>query len=306
VIPPHEAPRVVDLGRNGAPSPFVVTEHERFWTYTPIDCAASLSDAAATRYGDLVAASATALICAAVVLVVPITAARAPFAVALCLVLPGYALAALASARRTVVADRLLLLALPLSLSVLAIGTVVLGLAPGGLRSGSWTSVLAFVTIGGCAVAASRRSRVPVVWPRIRMPRTRHLEAALVLVGVVAVAGAFVLARTPVSARNASGYAQLWVLPAATTMQPGVHVGVQSGDLQPARYRLELRAGSRLLSTRQLRLAPGQRFEQFVPVGAHGGADRAAVRARPRVTALLYRNDRPTVVYRRAYAWLTK
>jgi hypothetical protein len=180
-----------------------------------------------------------------------------------------------------------------------------LHVAPGGLRGGSWTGLLVMVTVGGCAVAARRRSRAVVVWPRIGVPRTRLLEAALVLVGALAVAGAFVLARTPVPARNALGYAQLWVVPAATPMERGLDVGVVSGNLQPTRYRLEVRLGSSVVTTRQLRLAPGQRFEQFVPVGPNAAAHRAAVRARPRVTALLYRNDRPNVVYRRAFAWLT-
>jgi hypothetical protein len=232
-----------------------------------------------------------------VVVTVPITAVRAIFAVPLCLVLPGYALTSAAFARRSVTRAHMLMLTVAMSLSILAIGSLVLQLVPGGLRTASWTVLLLFVVIGGSAIAARRRR--PVAdrrWPDLP-PRPRLLEAALLVIAGLGTAAAFALAKTPLPARNVIGYTQLWMLRAGSASQPGVHIGVASAETGSIAYRLELvaepdHAPIQAVASFQFALRPGQQFERVVPIATF------APSGSQRVVAHLYRRDQPYAVYR--------
>ena len=126
----------------------------------------------------------------------------------------------------------------------------------------------------------------------------RPIDGALLAGAALCVAGALILSSTPLPAENAVGYTQLWALPADASAAPGVRVGVDSAETEPLAYRLEVRrpGGGPPVSSR-LRLEPGQESVRFVGVESPppGGV---------RVTALLYREDRPGVVYRRVTEWV--
>jgi uncharacterized membrane protein len=251
------------------------------------------------RHHDLVGAAIAAVLCAAVVLFVPVTAIRAVFATPLCLILPGYAVTVASFAGRKLSRAHLLTLSVAMSLATLATGAVALNFLPEGLRSGWWVGLIMLIVLGGCGVAALRRSPSAESRPRDRLPRVRRVDAALLLGACAAVAGTFTLSYTPLPARHVVGYTELWMLPAGTAGTPAVRVGVVSAELHPLAYRLELRLGSRrAIMSLRFALKPGQAYEKLVPVAS------PATGASTEITALLYRNDRATAVYRRVTGWL--
>lgn len=217
---------------------------------------------------DMWTAVAAALLCAAMVIAIPYTAVRAVFAVPLCLVLPGYALSAAAFAHRPVRGPQRLMLVLSLSLSVLAVGAVLLDVAPGGLRLASWAALLLLVVVAGCIAAVVRRragltpAAVHWSWPRLR-------RGDLVLLGIAAVviAGALSFSRVLLPAPNAIGYTQLWMLPTGSRSTPTLRIGVRSAEQHRSTYRLVLAVGSgRPVPVTRLTLRPGAASEINVPL----------------------------------------
>jgi uncharacterized membrane protein len=247
---------------------------------------------------DLTTASTTAVLCAAIALVIPLEVLRMAAAVPLSLFLPGYAITAAIFARFPLGKRDLLLLSIALSLATLVIGSLVLTVAPGGLKAGSWAALLLVITLGGCFVAARRRRHLGPAGPYEWAGRIRLVDTAL-LVGTVAVAGAAVaIAWTPLPASDAVGYTRLWVLPLDEPGETGVRVGVESAEQDPVAYKLELRIGSRRRPISSLlALAPGEERVLRIRVG------RAAGRSVP-VTVRLYRLDDPERPYRRVESWI--
>ena len=97
-----------------------------------------------------------AALCAVGALLMPFEAVRLLFAAPLALFLPGYAIAAACFSRGSLDRPRFLLVSLVLSLSMLALGGLVLNYMPGGIRPLSWALLLLLVTGVGCWVATRR------------------------------------------------------------------------------------------------------------------------------------------------------
>jgi hypothetical protein len=249
---------------------------------------------------DLTAVAAAAVLCALVAVAVPFEGIRLIAAVPLCLILPGYSIAAAAFGKRSLAVPQQLLLTVALSLAALVIGALILNYAPGGVRTASWALLLVVLVLGACAIAARRRA-APVAKspPRLQL-RVRSAQVAL-LVGAALTAGAgLALAWTPLPAKNAVGYAQLWMLPEEGPGADAFRVGVVSQQQDPTEYRLELQTGSagRTFFTSRLSLQPGEEREFEVPVGR-------AQSAEPRqFTALLFRRGQSGEVYRRVTGWI--
>jgi uncharacterized membrane protein len=216
---------------------------------------------------DLAAVAAAAIVCAAVVVTVPLTAMRTVFAVPLCLVLPGYALTAAGFARDRVRAPQLVMLVPALSLATLALGALLLNLVPGGLRVGSWTALILVVVLGASGLAIARRVSGDAPTRR-RLHRVRPRDAILLIVGIGTVCGGLVLSRIPLSAPNALGYTTLWMLSNGTPQAPAVEVGVISAEKRQSAYRLVLRTsfGSSAVVASNLVLKPGGKTEFEVPL----------------------------------------
>jgi uncharacterized membrane protein len=262
-----------------------------------------MTEQMSARHLSLLLTSAAAVICGSIVLLVPVTAVRIPFAIVLCLVLPGYAVTCATFTRQTITGAHVLLLTLAMSLGVLATGSVALDLLPDGVRTTYWVALLVSVVVVACAVAAARGSPPLVGQVGLRMGRPRRREMVLMVIGTLAVAGAITLARTPLSARNAQGYTQLWMLPSGSASSAGVKVGVTSGELQTERYRLEIRAGTgESIRTTEFILRPGRSRDEFVAINGIHNVAGANLHSR-RITALLYRLDHPGVIYRRVFIW---
>lgn len=246
---------------------------------------------------DLRLTAAAAVVSALLALVLPVPWLSMLVAAPLFFLLPGYALASVAFARRPRGLAPLLALTLGLSLSVLALGSLVLNYTPGGLRAVPWALFLTLVTVLGCRGAAVRRGpsrQAPL--PRLRRPRPSAgvaLSAAGAALGIAAIAIAFVTFDAP----DAVGYTEMWMRPAPASQ--AVSVGVGSQEQEDTRYRLEIeRARTSRTLSRSLSLDPGESEVLRIPIPG-------APATRPeRVIATLYRADSPGRPYRRVNAWI--
>lgn len=234
--------------------------------------------------------------CALVALVFPFELVRVVFAAPLALFLPGYAVTAAAFARRPLDWAPTLLLSVALSLAVLALGGLLLNYVPGGIREITWALLLLLVALNGCRVAALRRPRAPEgtpSWPRLRPSRT---EGALIGGGLAIVAAALVLAMTPLPAKNALGYTELWISTARPS--PGVaaaRIGVRSEEKRAISYFLRIRFGNEKPLVRLLEMKPGETRIVLLETPARLGVPLT-------VTAAIFRQAQPSHVYRRVVA----
>jgi hypothetical protein len=113
------------------------------------------------------------------------------------------------------------------------------------------------------------------------------------LLGAVAMAiVALVLGSSAVPAKDALGYTQLWILPAAGSDGSEAQVGVRSEQQASVDFDLLVRIGADRLVRRSFRLAPGE--TRLVRLRASPGSSGVVP-----VVATLLRHNRPFKVYRR-------
>jgi hypothetical protein len=167
-----------------------------------------------------------------------------------------------------------------LSLGMTAIAGLVLNLLPWGLQAATWLGYVVVLLV--IAWALGRR-------PRIRRPTLtagRHE-------GLLAVGGGVMMVVALLSARIYAGYpsesfTQLWITAPADVATTSVQVNIHSEEDSVTSYRLELRrAGVRVQTWTDIRLAPGQTWSRSIPV------------ASGRVEAELYRLLDHGTLYRR-------
>jgi uncharacterized membrane protein len=232
------------------------------------------------------------------------TAARVVPAILLALVAPGYALSVALLPQARDGYERLLL-ALGLSVCVIVIGGLILDLTPWGLTSLSWGISLAAFTLAACALAQRRRSAAAAepaadATPKESLPpaaRRRALAASSIAVAAVAamVVGAVLIARLPSSSAHVNGFTALWAVPVKQS-EASFSIGIRSDEVRTTSYRLVASAGQRVVLRRNVTLRPGEewlangRFVRAAPAGAV-----------KELKVLLYRDDRPKVVYRRVH-----
>jgi Protein of unknown function (DUF1616) len=243
-------------------------------------------------HGDLRLVAWGSLLCAVTALLAPWGVVSLIFAAPLALVMPGYAIAAAAFARRELEWAKFAVLSVALSLATLALGGLILNYAPGGIRGVSWAVLLLLVVLGGCSAAALRRKKEPAVrsWPRIRL---RPVELGLMLAGLAAVVAALVLSAATLTATDALGFTALWIVPATGSGRSEARIGVRSEELGATDFDLRIRIGKRQIVRRSFRLRPGE--GRVVTVGPPA----APVGSRVPVVATLLRHNHPFSVYRR-------
>jgi hypothetical protein len=256
-------------------------------------------------HGDLEAAVGGAALCALLALGLPFEPLRLLLALPLTLFLPGYALTAAIFAHARLLRRYFLVFCLGLSLSVLALGALVLNYLPGGIRSGWWAVLLFLVVLGGCRAAALRRPRrapAPISW---ELPHVNPAQAALVAAGALAAVAALVLAFVPLSATNATGYTEISIQPLASS-GPGVGIEVGSGERDDSSYRLVVEFGSgEGEATRTFTLAPGQKQAlELQPPDNLTAATPAGTQVP--VTATLFKLDspEPDQPFRQVSTWI--
>jgi uncharacterized membrane protein len=177
--------------------------------------------------------------------------------------------------------------------SVSVVLALVLNLTQLGLRAATWALALLATTCVACEIAARVRRGEPVR-PFVLRRRPALTDLLFCAAAVLLLGGAVALARTPLAAKNVQGYTALSLVRGPGTTST-VRVGVTSGELQPMSYRLVVRVGSYVEFERRLSmLRPGETFTT--------GVRLSNASASP-IFALLYRRDRPGIVYRVARLW---
>jgi uncharacterized membrane protein len=231
-----------------------------------------------------------ALLCAVLALAIALPGLSLVFAAPLLLFLPGYALTAAAFGKRQLERPQLLLLAVALSLAVLAIGALVLNYL-GGIHPLSWALLELLVVLVACRVAAVRRGKEKLP-QRPPLPHPGKLGFLMLAGAVAAVAVAVVISATAVPNDDALGFTQLWVLPKADSGGSRAVVGVRSEEQHATDFDLRVRIGANRTVKRSFRLAPGEerQVQLQAPAGSSGDVP---------VTATLLRHNRPYSVYRR-------
>jgi hypothetical protein len=215
-----------------------------------------------------------------------LTVLRAPAALALILVLPGYALSAVIMEPSELQPAERLLLSLGLSIVVTILSALLLSLLGIRLTAIPWTALLAAITVGAAAVGLRHgRGRV------LRRPRLLLIPAefaalvcaALLLAGAAALG--FSALAAPTGTQGTTGFG---LAPAPHTAD-AVELDISSDRLHSTTYNVLLDvAGRPLEHFGPITLAPGASWTQVVhtPPGM------------PAVSARLYQPSAPNVVYR--------
>jgi hypothetical protein len=182
------------------------------------------------------------------------------------LLVPGLALTRALFPHWPLRTPRFFLFSIALSISTLALGSVLLDLARIRLDLLSWLLLLIGVTAAGLFGAAWRGvTLLPARGQLLEIPRIGARSSLLFGAAVLIGAGAVILSRTPLSARGIQGNTALWLLPGA---RPGlVRVGVSSSELRQRSYVLAVsdKSGTRFTSTR-IRLEPGQTWTTTIRI----------------------------------------
>ncbi|HSK50800.1 MAG TPA: hypothetical protein VK889_09960 [Solirubrobacterales bacterium] len=200
------------------------------------------------------------------------------------LFLPGWAIAALAFPPGTISPAERGVYAIALSISVAAVGGLVLQLAI-GLDALSWALLLVAVT----AICGGRAAQLGhLQWPSPpRLPRALPFVAAsFALAGTIA-ALAIASAQDGVAESRARiHFTDFWIAPGKATASPGrdgIVVGLRNREGERSRYRLRLSRGGKTVAIRRATLPPGHRrvWNFSAPAGS------------ARVVAVLRRDDGP-------------
>jgi uncharacterized membrane protein len=245
---------------------------------------------------DLEIVARATVLCALLALLLPFDLVRFAFAAPLTLFLPGYAITAATFARKPPAWSSMLVLSVALSLAVLALGGLVLNYMPGGVREITWALLLVLVVLNGCRSAALRRARPPAgapAWPKLRIDRT---TGGLLGGAALMVVATLVLATTSLPANDAVGYTELWISSGADAEAAVARVGVRSVEKRETAYFLRVRLGNEKPVVELFELRPGETMIVRVPG-----------RPRPspiRLTAALFKQSRPTEIYRRVTGWI--
>jgi hypothetical protein len=244
--------------------------------------------------------------------------------VPLVLFLPGYAISVAVVPDKALGEAERLVLSTGLSVSVAALGGLVLHWVPWGLDTGSWN-----VFLGGLAVVASllafeRRARLARSngeraagldggsGPALRLHQRFLVRAGLVQIGrpapgralprfreaslfaLAALLGSLAFWASSVRASHqVEGFTQLWILPAEHGLDDRVRIGVRSMELDQQEYGLRLLAdGTAVIESRGVRLEPGQTWETVARLSS-------ALSDSNLIEAEVYRESNPDVPYRR-------
>lgn len=216
--------------------------------------------------------------------------ARAGLALALVLVLPGFALLTAFLPGGTIGGPARLALSLGLSVAVTALVGLILDVTPWGLSTRPWAISLGTIFAVAGAIGWKRRR------PRRRSNDVRSTLSlrygALFGLAALMTVGAIGAARLGAARQPSPGFTQLWLVPEAGN--PGiVHLGIHSEEKASVSYQIELTSGTVTIGTwSPIKLAPGATWQTTVFLPPHSVAGNGNVEAK------LYRLAEPASVYR--------
>jgi hypothetical protein len=247
---------------------------------------------------DLIMASAGAVLCALVAVLIPLEIVRIAAAIPLTLFLPGYAIVAASFGSRALAPAKRLTLSVAVSLMCLALASLVLNAFPFGLTTLSWALLLVIVVLAASLTAALRRGAPMPPRRRVAIPLS-PAGVAVSVIALLAAIAALALAQRPLPAKNAIGFTALWMLP-LDAREEAVEVGVQSNEQGHASYTLRVAAGRGGGTKRYaVSLDPGEERTYRIAVPRAGAGT-------VHVVASLYRQARPGQVFRQVDRWLPR
>ena len=231
---------------------------------------------------------------------------RLPLTLPLVVFLPGYALvrAAMPATRLSFVDS--LVLGLGTSLSIAALGGILLNVTPTGIRTDTWVALLFAVTIASTLIFTIRTARTRAPSPRVTswVPELRRrwsinptlvLQAVFFGFALLIVVAAFALATAGVDSQPRPGFAQLWLMP--TDDPARVSIGIRNEEHRTIQVQLQLTRGSSIEADwPSITLEDGQTWETTATV-----TDLAPGNVPLR--AELRHLESPDIVYRYVTLW---
>jgi hypothetical protein len=236
-----------------------------------------------TDLGLVAVAALVAFLCSAA-LPANLALLRAPLALPLVLVLPGYAIVAAVFRPSELRPAEMVVLSVALSIATTIFAAILLDAGGVRLKTAPWMGLLALVTLVAAARGSMSGHARALHRPRVRLlrPELLALAGALVLL-----TGAAALGFTPLGAPKATqGATALWILPAPDG-RAAACVGVLSDQTRVTRYTVQLTvAGRPAQRFGPVTLAPGGRWTRVVGVGL----------GKPVVAAVLRNAAKPSAV----------
>jgi hypothetical protein len=239
---------------------------------------------------DLAATAVAAAACAAGVAIPGIRVVAGVFLV---LVLPGYALSTLVVPAGSGWAGHVNpalwrgIWTAGLSLAVTVLGGLLLNLTPVGLTRMTWALSLSALTMLAVAASAWQRhqrsqavDRAPAAPAASGTPPRLRIVVAYGLASLAITATAIGLAVASAGWQHSPGFAQLWRVPARSTVASGeATLGVRSGYQGTERFHLVLRRGAHAIGTWDFSLGAGRSWQRAVtaPAGQRLTAQLTAV-----------------------------
>lgn len=186
------------------------------------------------------------------------------------LVLPGYALAAALFPPDSLPAAERIVYVVALSISVAALGGVIVQLVL-GLDRTTWAVLLFLVTLAASAAALVRRDPMldERAQPRFVLPRANPLSAAAVLAAGAIAAGAIAIASEGArKERDDIRFTEVWVLPPAGVAageERTVSIGLSNQEGHRAAFQVRVTHGGALLAKWGVSIGDGRRWERTLP-----------------------------------------
>ncbi len=244
----------------------------------------------------LLMCAATILGAMLVVAAVPLPVLRVPLTLPILFFFPGYALLEAANPRGGLGVVEKMLLGLGLSLSLLALGGLVLDLLPWGLQGATWMLYLCPIIFGGSLVAWLRRPSSMPPSERWRLSISGP-QAICLSLSLLVVAGAMALAVAGAASARGTVPTQFWLLPADTASTPSVQLGLRNAEPQTITYRIDLEIDGRTVYQGDpITLEPQEMANPRLELPEEQARQE-------RIEIKLYRMDDQETAYRRLTYW---
>jgi uncharacterized membrane protein len=216
-------------------------------------------------------------------------AIRAPLAVALVAVLPGYAITRAVRLRGAGLPAHLLL-SLGMSMAITGLSGFVLNWTPWGLQAHSWAVLLSGITVVAAIIALLRHD-ARTISPATPRPQRmwRAPQTALLVMALCVVVAAGTVSYLGATHQPRKGFTQLWMVPEQSVGANAFRLGVRSEEMNATRYRLDLSIEGRVVQEFSVPVLQPEKQWQTVVVLPDGAQA---------VDASLYKVDEPDQVYR--------
>jgi uncharacterized membrane protein len=207
--------------------------------------------------------------------------------------LPGYTLMQVLMHKRSLEPSHILIFTLGLSLAIDVLSGFVLNLLPIGLQASSWVVFLGLLTaVFSLLTMYLRHSRQSANISLMDL-RCTIRECMLFGSAIIIIVLAILYSARGVVQQPHADFTDFWLLP---SNQPStgcaVRLGMRSFEAISIRYSVALTInGTKVKTVSFISLAPGQQWEQLVPITLKAMND-------VHINARLYRLDKPRSVYR--------